>query len=251
MADATTGGAPWLGAADLATAGLATATLLFGLALIGAALSREPIGRALQLGRESSATTMADRLLYLLGTVALSQLLDRLIDLLGLHEGSHLGAIEDTIAAATTTNLPLLLLGLAVAPALAEETLFRGLVLRQLGRRIGAAGAIAVSAVLFGWVHMDLAQGIAAAALGALLAGVTIVTGGVRTAIACHLANNTVAVASSLRIAGEVAATPGRVALLDSFCVIVVVACIHRLMRRWPDQWPDRRQPPASDCAPP
>jgi membrane protease YdiL (CAAX protease family) len=245
--DAATGGAPWLGAADLATDGLATAALLCVLALIGAGLSREPIARALQLGRGASAPAASDRLLYVLGTVALSQLLDRLIDLLGLREGSHLGAIEGTIAAATATNLPLLLLGLAVAPALAEETLFRGLALRQLGRRFGTAAGIAGSALLFGWVHMDLVHGIAASALGIYLGSVTVVTGGVRTAMACHFANNTLAVATSLHIANGLAAGPGLVTIVDLLCVAVVTASLHRLVQRWPASWPDPPPPSVPD----
>jgi membrane protease YdiL (CAAX protease family) len=245
--DAATGGAPWLGAAGLATDGLASAALLFVLALIGAGLSREPIARALQLGRGTSAPATSDRLLYVLGTVALSQLLDRLIDLLGLREGSHLGAIEGTIATAHVTNLPLLLLGLALAPALAEETLFRGLALRQLGRRFGAAAGIAGSALLFGWVHMDLVHGIAASALGILLASVTVVTGGVRTAMACHFANNALAVATSLRIANGLAAGPGLVTMVDLLCVALVTASVHRLVQRWPATWPDPPPPSVSD----
>jgi len=45
---------------------------------------------------------------------------------------------------------------IAVAPAVFEEILFRGAVLPALLRPLGAAGAILVSAALFGLIHLDL-----------------------------------------------------------------------------------------------
>lgn len=47
------------------------------------------------------------------------------------------------------------LLAIAIAPALCEELLFRGLLLPSLLRAVGTAAAIVASAVLFGLIHLD------------------------------------------------------------------------------------------------
>jgi membrane protease YdiL (CAAX protease family) len=47
------------------------------------------------------------------------------------------------------------LAAIALAPALFEEILFRGIVLPSLLRSLGTGGAIAVSALLFGFIHLD------------------------------------------------------------------------------------------------
>jgi membrane protease YdiL (CAAX protease family) len=45
---------------------------------------------------------------------------------------------------------------IAVAPAVCEETLNRGIVLPSLLRTLGSAGAVVVSALVFGFMHVDL-----------------------------------------------------------------------------------------------
>jgi membrane protease YdiL (CAAX protease family) len=50
-------------------------------------------------------------------------------------------------------------LAIAVAPAVCEELLFRGFVLQALLARLGTAGAVALSAVLFGVIHLDFSGG--------------------------------------------------------------------------------------------
>ena len=62
---------------------------------------------------------------------------------------------------------------IALAPALCEEALFRGLVLPAFLRSFGGAVAVAASAALFGLIHVDLASlalGVARASLAAISA---------------------------------------------------------------------------------
>ena len=65
---------------------------------------------------------------------------------------------------------PVWVIATLILPPLVEETIFRGLILGYL-RRAGACFVVAnlIQAVLFGVYHMNLVQGIYAAALGALL----------------------------------------------------------------------------------
>ena len=50
-------------------------------------------------------------------------------------------------------------LAIAVAPAVCEELLFRGLVLHSLLPLLRTAGAVAASALLFGLIHLDFSSG--------------------------------------------------------------------------------------------
>jgi len=131
------------------------------------------------------------------GMLGLSQLLDAAVRSSQLHAGSRLELIDRIVAESRDENALWLLAGLAIAPAIAEELLFRGLLLRLFIHYWGLIVAVPLSAALFGAAHMDLAQGLAAMVLGLYLASVVIVTGGLRTAIACHLVNNAAAVLGS------------------------------------------------------
>lgn len=79
---------------------------------------------------------------------------------------------------------------LALVPALAEELLFRGVLLGALRPRIGAAGAIGVSALAFAVFHASPYK-LAPAIVGGLLLGcVRVAAGSLWPAIAFHVANN-------------------------------------------------------------
>jgi membrane protease YdiL (CAAX protease family) len=99
------------------------------------------------------------------------------------------------VAREASAEAPLLvLLALGLAPALGEELLFRGLVLRLLATRLGGPAAVLGSAALFGAAHLDPVHGAAAFFLGAYLGAVAWAGGSVRTPVLCHAANNTLAV---------------------------------------------------------
>lgn len=78
---------------------------------------------------------------------------------------------------------------------LAEEIVFRGAILRSLlhAGRLPVWGAIAVSAVLFGLVHLNPAQMPHAFVTGMLLGWMYWRTGSILPGVAYHWANNTVA----------------------------------------------------------
>jgi membrane protease YdiL (CAAX protease family) len=120
-------------------------------------------------------------------------LLDAALGWLGAWEGSRLEWIDRLVHGASPGELVPLFFGLALGPGTAEELLFRGLVLGAIARRAGVVAGVLGSALLFGAVHMDAAQGGAAAVIGVYLGCVVIVTGNVRTAVIAHVANNSFA----------------------------------------------------------
>jgi len=132
--------------------------------------------------------------LALVGFLLLSNGLHRVIVRLALLEDSTLGAIDELVREASPSAPLLVLLAVGLAPALGEELLFRGLLLRVFALRFTGAVAVLASAVLFGAAHLDAVQGTAALFLGAYLGAVTWRAGSLVPAILCHAANNSVAV---------------------------------------------------------
>ena len=81
---------------------------------------------------------------------------------------------------------------LCIMPAVAEELLFRG-AFQGLMRPCGSAAAIFAPALLFGLLHLDLAQGLTAFACGVFLGWLTERSGSILPGMLLHLANNTLA----------------------------------------------------------
>lgn len=83
---------------------------------------------------------------------------------------------------------------LAVSPAVCEETLFRGPILRGLVGRLGPAGAIVTSAILFGVFHLDIYRLIPATALGILLGAIAYHSRSIFPSMLAHFCNNAILV---------------------------------------------------------
>lgn len=86
------------------------------------------------------------------------------------------------------------LLNIALIPAICEEILFRGYVLRAFEKSWGIITAIIVSGIIFGLFHMQLGNLLPLATLGILLALMTWLSGSLWPAIAAHFVNNGAAV---------------------------------------------------------
>lgn len=83
-------------------------------------------------------------------------------------------------------------LALCVMPAIAEELLFRG-AFQGLMRPCGSAAAIFAPALLFGVLHLNLAQGLTAFACGVFLGWLAERSGSILPGMLLHLVNNTLA----------------------------------------------------------
>ena len=86
-------------------------------------------------------------------------------------------------------QLVLLMFSGAVIPAFSEELLFRGVILSNL-KPYGKGMAILVSALLFGLMHMNLAQFLYATVAGVVLGIVYMATHSLWLCILIHFANN-------------------------------------------------------------
>ena len=83
-------------------------------------------------------------------------------------------------------------LALGVMPAIAEERLFRG-AFQGLMRPCGSAAAIFAPALLFGVLHLDLAQGLTAFACGVFLGWLAERSGSILPGMLLHFVNNALA----------------------------------------------------------
>jgi membrane protease YdiL (CAAX protease family) len=173
------------GQALYALLAVAGATLLPG----GSLSQRLGLGR----GRLGTARLGA----ALIGFLALSHALHDAVVALGLLEGTTLAEIDKVVREASPLRPLLVWLAVGLAPALGEELLFRGFLLRLLALRWPGAVAVVGSAVLFGAAHLDWVQGASAFLLGAYLAALTQRAGSLRPALLCHATNNSLAVAGS------------------------------------------------------
>ena len=82
----------------------------------------------------------------------------------------------------------------AVIPAVCEEILFRGYVLKAFEKSWGIITAIIVSGILFGLFHLQIGNLLPLAALGVILALMTWLSGSIWPAVVAHFINNGAAV---------------------------------------------------------
>jgi sodium transport system permease protein len=91
-------------------------------------------------------------------------------------------------------GLALNLLLVAATPAVCEEVLFRGVVLRGLATRLAPSAAIVLTGVLFGLFHLDIWRLLPSTVLGILLSWVALETRSLVPSMIIHFCNNAVLV---------------------------------------------------------
>lgn len=82
----------------------------------------------------------------------------------------------------------------ALVPAICEEVLFRGYILRAFEKSWGIIAGIIISGIIFGMFHIQLGNIFPLAALGMILALMTWLSGSLWPAIVAHFINNGAAV---------------------------------------------------------
>lgn len=105
--------------------------------------------------------------------------------------------VETAFSGIMGDNIFAALFVIALAPAVCEEMLFRGLILHSLKARYRAVSAIAVTAVLFGFYHMSMVKFIPTGLLGLVLCYMAWRTGSIYPAMLMHFLNNAYSVVIS------------------------------------------------------
>jgi sodium transport system permease protein len=78
----------------------------------------------------------------------------------------------------------------ALTPAVCEEALFRGPILRGFRSRLGPAAAVALTGLLFGIFHVELSRILPTTLLGVLLSQIALQAGSILPAMLAHFLNN-------------------------------------------------------------
>lgn len=86
------------------------------------------------------------------------------------------------------------LLNIALVPAICEEVLFRGYILRAFEKSWGPVAAVLISGLIFGMFHIQLGNIFPLATLGVILALMTWLSGTLWPAVVAHFINNGAAV---------------------------------------------------------
>lgn len=179
----------------LSLSGLAAVAIVDGLILLAVALvtwrlmePRAPVATTLSLG--PSRATPLGFAASAAGVTGLSLACGAIADLLGVGQGPVMQIIGDALASSAPGGVVVALLALALAPGLAEEAFFRGLMQTRLTTAWGRWPAILVAAACFGALHLDPVQGVLAFLVGVLLGWVTSRFESVRPAALSHVTNN-------------------------------------------------------------
>ena len=114
----------------------------------------------------------------------------------------------------------------ALTPAICEEALFRGPILRGLRTRAGPAAAVALTGLLFGVFHLELSRILPTALLGILLSLVALESGSILPAMLAHFLNNASLVVLAFFRVDEKLATIGATA---SVLILVASAALTAL----------------------
>lgn len=216
-------------ARGLSLAALSSAAALACWAIAGARAAGRATADALGLVPGHGELGLGVGLLLAAGLLGLSHGIDWVLESSNLRTGSQLGALDRTLREAGAADLGWILAGIVVAPALAEELLFRGLLLGGLQRRLGATGAVLVSAALFGLAHLELVHGAAAALLGLYLGALRVATGSIRLGVVCHALNNAAAVAAAVWLPLFEPASATLTAVVGVLGAAACLAAAHRL----------------------
>lgn len=159
---------------------------LFGLTWLYARGRGQPLRRVLRL-RAPAPAAMAGAILIGLSAWALVGLV---ADWILPPPKEVTEALRRTIAPPGGRSLPATLFLMALTPAICEEALFRGPILRGLRARLSPAIAVAVTGLLFGIFHGDPWRMLPTALLGMALSAVALAADSIVPAMTAHFVNN-------------------------------------------------------------
>jgi sodium transport system permease protein len=151
-----------------------------------------------------------------------------------LIQGEHLPIPEDIVEQArllfeaerSPLGEALLLLAITVSPAICEELVFRGVILRSLRTALPTVLAVALSAALFAAMHLSIHRMLATFTLGCVAGGIVVATGSLLPAILFHGLHNTVAYGLAVMERGDTSplgpdGLPTGVALASAVLLVV------------------------------
>lgn len=171
--------------------------------LLALALARIPLAAGLRLGRIDGRT--AGLSVVAGGTLWLASLgLLELQSLLWPPEAGYLELfrrLHEALRPKGPLDALLSIVAIALAPAVCEEVLMRGIVLPSLLPRMGGTAAVATSALLFGAIHLDAYRFPFTVAAGIGLGALRLRTRALLPSVLAHAVLNTITFVAALTLA--------------------------------------------------
>jgi sodium transport system permease protein len=160
---------------------------MLGLVLLYARATAQPVRQVLGLRRPRARALLGSVLIglsawlvlgVLIGWIAPApdELVEKLRKIIAPSDGSR--------------GLPVTIFLMAITPAICEEALFRGAILRGFSSRFSPLASAVLTGILFGLYHVDVARLIPTAALGIILSLAALRSGSIIPAMVIHLLNN-------------------------------------------------------------
>lgn len=193
------------------------------IVVIAGLISNLDFKNALKIKRFNIKRMIMCIMLYMAGYI-LSNFIVNFISLVFPSIVSDYSAVVDVL---TIDNILLGLLFTAVLPALAEEILFRGVLLNSFNKKWGKFVAILASSLVFGIYHMNWLQGIFAFLLGLILGYSYLMTGSLWVPIIIHFINNAIAVLATHYSILDFSLSPIIWAVILLICIIMVIFVIY------------------------
>jgi len=174
--------------------------------------------------------------LAVIGVIALQQLLEIYLYLQNLIPFPHQikqimdqlqRAIEETFKVLVTAHSPkeflLVVLVVAVTPAISEEILFRGLVQANFEMPMSKTKAIIWTGIIFGAYHLDPFTFVALCALGIYLSYLVSVSGSILVPMVAHFTNNFVSTLILYKFGAESLIAPDNKRLGAGYIIVWAV----------------------------
>jgi sodium transport system permease protein len=121
---------------------------------------------------------------------------------------------------------------MALTPAICEEALFRGPILRGLRTRFSPVMAAVLTGLLFGIFHLDAWRLLPTALLGMALSGIALASDSIVPAMAAHFVNNACLIVLARLHADDTSALPLRTKLFFGTLGAAVLAAGAGLVAR-------------------
>jgi membrane protease YdiL (CAAX protease family) len=130
--------------------------------------------------------------------------------------------------------LVLAILLVAVTPAICEEALFRGPILRGLRTRFSPLGASVLTGLLFGAYHASVWRFMPTALLGFALSAIALAADSIVPAMLAHFANNACLILlATVGVADVEALSPRRQLALAGLAAVVLAAGAALMVRAY------------------
>jgi membrane protease YdiL (CAAX protease family) len=182
-----------LSAGGLMAQAAASAGVFALVAWAGARIESADVVGRLRIGAARSSTLGVAAAIA--GMVGLSIACGATSELLGVRGRGVMEAIARELRAPTATRFVVAVFALGLAPGLAEEALFRGLLQGRMVAAWGRVPGIVGASLAFGLIHGELVQGTVAFLAGLFLGWTAERLGGIRPTMLAHAVNNALFVA--------------------------------------------------------